>query len=166
MEFKIIRYHIKLIEFDNGESCLYMGNQSSSWLDDAPFIKMVCLSFGKLSACIVSGPGYIYIWNSLLLLLVIIVVVQSSSCVWFFTTSWTATRQSSLYLTNSWNLPTLMSIESVMPSCHLILWSSLLLLHSIVSTIRVFSIESADKNIGASASVLSMSIQFISFKID
>ena len=96
----------------------------------------------------------------------IVIAVQSPSCVRFFTTSWTATSQSSLYLTNSWNLPTFMSIEPLMPYNHLILWSSLLLLHSIVSTIRVFSIESADQNIGASASVLSMIIHFIIFKID
>ena len=48
-----------------------------------------------------------------------VIVVQSPSCVRIFTNSWTATHQSSLYLTNSWNLPIFMSIESVMPSSYL-----------------------------------------------
>ena len=47
--------------------------------------------------------------------------VQSLSCVWLFATPWTTVRQASLSLTNSQSLPKLMSIESVMPSKHLIL---------------------------------------------
>ena len=58
-------------------------------------------------------------------------------------TPWTAARQASLSITNSWNLLKLMSIESVMPSNHLILCRPLLLLPSIFPSIRVFSIESA-----------------------
>ena len=42
--------------------------------------------------------------------------VQLLSCVWLFATPWTAARQASLSITNSWSLPKLMSIESVMPS--------------------------------------------------
>ena len=53
------------------------------------------------------------------------VVVQSLSHVWLFATSWTAARQASLSITNSQSLPKLMSIESVMPSNHLILWRPL-----------------------------------------
>ena len=49
--------------------------------------------------------------------------VQSLSCVQLFVTPWTATHQASLSITNSWNLLKLMSIESVMPSNHLILSS-------------------------------------------
>ena len=45
--------------------------------------------------------------------------VQSLSCVWLFATPWTAACQASLSITNSWSLPKLMSIESVMPSNHL-----------------------------------------------
>ena len=56
-------------------------------------------------------------------------------------TPWTAARQASLSITNSWSLPKLMSTESVMPSNHLIL-CSLLLLPSIFPSIRVFSNES------------------------
>ena len=58
-------------------------------------------------------------------------------------TSWTAARQASLSITNSQSLPKLMSIESVMPSNHLILCRPLLLLPSIFPNIRVFSSESA-----------------------
>ena len=68
--------------------------------------------------------------------------VQSLSRVQLFVTSWTATRQASLSITNSWSLPKLMSIESVMPSNHLILCHPLLL-PSIFPSIRVFSNESA-----------------------
>ena len=58
-------------------------------------------------------------------------------------TSWTAAGQASLSITNFWSLPKLMSIESVMPSSHLILCRPLLLLPSIFASIRVFSNESA-----------------------
>ena len=57
-------------------------------------------------------------------------------------TSWTAARQASLSNTNSQSLLKLMSIESVMPSNHLILCHPLLLLPSIFPSIRVFSTES------------------------
>ena len=72
---------------------------------------------------------------------VFLVVVQSLSCVWLFTTSWTAARQASLAFTISWSLLKFMSIESVMPSNHLILCCSLLLLPSIFPSIRVFPNE-------------------------
>ena len=57
--------------------------------------------------------------------------------------SWTAARQASLSITNSWNLFKLMFIESVMPSNHLILCHPLLLTPSIIPSIRIFSNESA-----------------------
>ena len=68
--------------------------------------------------------------------------VQSLSCVWLFVTPWTAAHQTSLSITNSRSLLKLMSIESVMPSNHLILCDPLLLLPSIFTSIRVFSSES------------------------
>ena len=68
--------------------------------------------------------------------------VQSLSHVWLFATPWTAARQASLSITNSWSLLKLMSIELVMPSNHLILCFPLLLLPSIFPSIRVFSSES------------------------
>ena len=58
-------------------------------------------------------------------------------------TPWTAACQASLFITNSWSLPKPMSIELVMPSNHLILCHPLLLLLSILPSIRVFSNESA-----------------------
>ena len=69
--------------------------------------------------------------------------VQSLSRVWFFATPRTAARQASLSITNSQSLPKSVSIESVMPSNHLILCCPLLLLPSIFSRIRIFSNESA-----------------------
>ena len=69
--------------------------------------------------------------------------VQSLSRVQFFATPLTAARQASLSITNSQSLLKLMSIESVMPSNHLILCRPLLLLPSIFPSIRVFSNESA-----------------------
>ena len=69
------------------------------------------------------------------------VVVQLLSHVQLFATPWTATCQASLSITNSWSPPKLMSIESVMPSNHLILCHPLLL-PSIFPSIRVFSNES------------------------
>ena len=70
-------------------------------------------------------------------------LVQSLSRVWLFTTPWIATHQASLSITNSRNPPKPMSIESMMPSNHLILCCPLLLLPSIFPSIRVFSNESA-----------------------
>ena len=68
--------------------------------------------------------------------------LQSLSHVWLFVTPWTAAHQASLSITNSQSLLKLMSIESVMPSNHLILCHPLLLPPSIFSSIRVFSNES------------------------
>ena len=64
------------------------------------------------------------------------------SHVQLFVTPWTAARQASLSITNSWSLLRLMSIESVMPSDHLILCYPLLLLPSVFPSIGVFSSES------------------------
>ena len=58
-------------------------------------------------------------------------------------TPWTTARQASLFITNSWSLLKLISIELVIPSNHLILCHPLLLLPSIFPNIRVFSNESA-----------------------
>ena len=69
--------------------------------------------------------------------------VQSLSRVRLFVTPWTAAHQASLSITNSWSPPKPMSIESVMPSNHLILCHPLLLLPSIFPSIRVFSNESS-----------------------
>ena len=68
--------------------------------------------------------------------------VQSLSCVRIFATPWIAAGQASLSITNSRSLLKLMSIKSVMPSSHLILWRPLFLLPQIPRSIRVFSNES------------------------
>ena len=67
------------------------------------------------------------------------VVVQSLSHVRLFVTPWTVARQASLSFTISWSLLKLMSIESVMPSNHLVLCRPLLLPPSTFPSIRVFS---------------------------
>ena len=71
-----------------------------------------------------------------------IAVVQSLSHVRLFATSWTAALQVSLSFPSSQSLLKLMSIQSVMPSNHLILCCPLLLLPSIFPSIKVFSTES------------------------
>ena len=68
--------------------------------------------------------------------------VQLLSRVRLFATPQIAARQASLFITNSWSSPKFMSIESVMPSSHLILGCPLLLLPPIPPSIRVFSNES------------------------
>ena len=91
--------------------------------------------------------------------------VQSLSCVQLFATPWTAARQASLSNTNSWNLLKLMSIKPVMPSNHLIFCHPLLLLPSILPSIRVFYngqfFASSGQSMGAStsSSALPMNIQ-------
>ena len=69
-------------------------------------------------------------------------LVQLLGCIQLFVTPWTAARQASLSITNSQSLLKLISIESVMPSNHLILCRPFLLLPSIFSSIRVFSNKS------------------------
>ena len=68
--------------------------------------------------------------------------VQLLSRVQLFATPWTAARQASLSITNSWSSLRLTSIESVMPSSHLILCRPLFLLPPMPPSIRVFSNES------------------------
>ena len=85
--------------------------------------------------------------------------VQSLSRVWLFATPWIAARQASLSFTNSRSSLRLMSIESVMPSSHLILCRPLLLLPPIPPSIRVFSMSQlfasgGQSTISASASFL------------
>ena len=89
--------------------------------------------------------------------------IQSLSCIQLLATPWTAACQASLSITNYWSLLKLMSIESVMPSNHLIPCHPLLLPPSIFPSIRVFSNESViargGQSIGVSVLVLPMNIQ-------
>ena len=80
------------------------------------------------------------------------VVIQSLTRVWLFVTPWITALQASLSFPISWSLLKLMSIESMMPSSHLILCHLLLLFLSVFPSID-------DQSIGASASVLLMNIQ-------
>ena len=91
--------------------------------------------------------------------------VQSLSRLWLFTTPWTAARQASLSITNSQSLLKLISIESVMPSNHLILCHPLLLSPSSFPASEPFQMSQFFKSGGQSievsdsASVLPMNIQ-------
>ena len=85
----------------------------------------------------------IWISPNLYQIIDIVSSVQLLSCVWLFATPWVAARQASLSITNSRSSPKPMSIETVMPSNHLILCHPLLLLPSIFPSIKVFSNESA-----------------------
>ena len=80
--------------------------------------------------------------NCMLFTETIISSVQSLSCIQLFEIPWTAALEASLSITSSWSPPKPMSIESVMPSNHLILCHALLLLPSVFSSIRAFSDES------------------------
>ena len=73
------------------------------------------------------------------------VVFQSLSCVQLFAIPWPAAHQTSLSFTISWSLLKLMSVESVMPSNHLILCHILFLLPPIFPSVRVFSSESVQE---------------------
>ena len=92
----------------------------------------------RLDFCILIFYPTIFL---LKILFMLISSIQSLIRVCFFATPWTAAHQASLSITNSWSIHKLMSIESVMPSSHLILCRPLLL-PSILLSIRVFSIES------------------------
>ena len=119
------------------------------------------ISFCASLLCAMTLAGYM--WIILLIqtekdLKLFISSAQSLSCVRLFAIPWTAARQASLSITNSWSLLRLMSIEMVMPSSHLILCHPLLLLPSIFPSIRVFSKKSV-LSIRFQHSVLPMNIQ-------
>ena len=79
--------------------------------------------------------------SSHLCLMSFVAVIQMLSHVWLFVTPWTAAHQAFLFSTISWSFRKLISIESVMPSKHLILFCPFLLLPSIFLSIKVFSNE-------------------------
>ena len=88
---------------------------------------------------------------------------QSLNHVWLFATPWTAACQASLSITNSWSLLKLMSVESVMPSNHLILCGPPLLLLQSFPASGSFPMSqffaSGGQSIGASSSVLPVNIR-------
>ena len=117
-----------------------------------------CLNYTCISLNIDQVPYFLTVINQFS-------SVQSLSRVPLFVTLWTAAHQASLSITNAQRLLELMSIESVMPSNHLILCHRLLLPPSIFPSIRVFSNESVlhtrwpSIGVSASAPVLPMNIQ-------
>ena len=115
-------------------TCLFL---ATSYL---PFTVPLSLTFPKVKNALGEGhkqnSGLTNIHYS-------VIVVQSLSCVQLFAASWTAACPAFLSFTISQSLLKLMSIESVMPSNHLILCHPLLILPSIFPNIRVFSSESA-----------------------
>ena len=117
------------------------------------------LYFYHLSVCLSMSIIYLSTYPIYLS----IYVVFSRSVTSSSATPWTAAHPASLSFTISQSLLQLMSIESVMPSNHLILHHPLLLPPSIFPSIRMFSNESlftsGSQSIGASASVLSRNIQ-------
>ena len=91
--------------------------------------------------------------------------VQLLSRVQLFATPWTAVRQASLFATNSWSLPKLTSMESVMPSSHLILCHPLLLPPSSFPASGSFQMSqffaSGGQSIGVSASASDLPVNIL-----
>ena len=139
---------------------LRWGNSLTEWgnAKDSASRSFCHLWFQRLSNIFDLVLGFIVFWNAHNIFKILIFTsitsvcphvhvqfssVQSLSRVRLFVTPWTAARQASLSITNSRSSPKPMSIESAMPSNHLILCSPLLLLPPVPSRIRVFSNESA-----------------------
>ena len=105
------------------------------------------MEYGRRKGLITERYGRIFFYKFLLKYSVLILwwfsLVQLLSHVWLSATPWTAAFQASLSYTNVQSLLKLMSIESVMPSNHLVLCHPLLLLPSIFPSMRVFSDDSA-----------------------
>ena len=91
---------------------------------------MICLHVWDSAKILLKHLFHLWIWFT---------SVQSLSHVWLFVTSWTTAHCASLSITNSHSLLKLISIESVMPSSHLILCHPLLFLPSIFPSISFFS---------------------------
>ena len=138
------------------------------WVQDS--VLTTVMHQPNTSAVFLNNP----LWNLVLFLYHIaysISSVQSLSPVWLFATPWTSAHQASLTNTNSHSLLKLMSIESVMPSYHLILCHPLLLLPSTFPSIKISSNESVlhnrwPKYLSFSISPSSEYSGLISFRID
>ena len=138
------------------------------WVQDS--VLTTVMHQPNTSAVFLNNP----LWNLVLFLYHIVYSissVQSLSPVWLFATPWTSAHQASLTNTNSHSLLKLMSIESVMPSYHLILCHPLLLLPSTFPSIKISSNESVlhnrwPKYLSFSISPSSEYSGLISFRID
>ena len=121
-KLNIISFFLKT-HVNSPKSTLLLRSQTRRWSLPAVILsKTTTRAFSLLSKC-----GY--------------VVVQSQSCVWFFATPWTWAHQASLCLSLFLSFLTLISIELMMPSNHLIFCCPLLLLSLIFPRNRVFSNE-------------------------
>ena len=114
-----------------------------SFLYNNKYSKQIQKTIGRLSMKYIYMYIYMYIYNMSGKIRIFFSSVQLLSCVQLFSTPWIAARQASLSITNSRSSLKLTSIESVMPSSHLILCHPLFLLPSIFPSIRVFSNVSA-----------------------
>ena len=122
--------------------CMLLGRKSMTNLDSILKSRDITLVKGLYSQSYSFSISHVRIWE-LNYKEDSVSSVQSFSHVRLFATPWTAACQASLSITNSRSLLKLMSVESVMPSNHLILCRPLLLLPSIFLSIRIFSNESA-----------------------
>ena len=120
-------------------TCAIQGTNGSIWHTQKRLTEKNIMIINYNSVYIIIAIYIIYYYNKPLC---VNHSVQSQSRVWLFATSWTAACQASLSITNSQSLLKLMSIQSVMPSNHLILFCPLLFLSSLFPSIRVFSNES------------------------
>ena len=107
------------------------------------FIIVIVTYIMSLNALKISKMGFLpFLIDKIEFNLTSVSSVQLLRHVQLFVTPWNAAPQAFLFITNSWSLLKLMSIDSLMPSNHLILCHTLLLLPSVFPSIRVFSNES------------------------
>ena len=138
-----VKCWIEVVIIDvSGNNCLVPDFRRKTF-NLLPLSKILALSFSLRSFIRWEKSSSIsYILKNFLIRRCSVQSVQLLSRVWLFVTPWIAACQASLSITNYRSLLKLMSIESVMPSRHLILCRPLLLLPSIPPSIRVFSNES------------------------
>ena len=107
------------------------------------FIIVIVTYIMSLNALKISKMGFLpFLIDKIEFNLTSVSSVQLLRHVQLFVTPWNAAHQAFLFITNSWSLLKLMYIDSLMPSNHLILCHTLLLLPSVFPSIRVFSNES------------------------
>ena len=135
----------KYFLYESGLQAILLAKQKSGSLN---FPSTYFMPIKKIKVNAESTPGMTLerqskcLYQTVMWMNICIRAVQLLSCVQFCATPWTAARQASLSITNSWSLLKLMSIALVMPSNYLILCCPLLLPPSILPSIRVFSNES------------------------